>query len=175
VSENPQSAGQSVRIGSSTTLLGVVLAGLGGFVLYEAVFGPASSTYARVGPGFFPAIVGSATIIVGLALVAQALRGKWSMMLIDETRAAGATAKTDNLSPIWRILLVILGLVANLLLITPFGFVIASAVMFTFTTRAFGSRNLLANAGIGLLFTGTIYLCFRYGLNLHLPVGSIWG
>lgn len=175
MSEPQTSDGQSVRSGASTTLLGLVLAGLGGFVLYEATFGPATSTYARVGPGFFPSLIGIATIIVGLALTFQALRGRWTMDLIDDAPSQTEPHDDKRLAPLWRIALVVLGLVANLLLIGPLGFVIASSVMFTLTTRAFGSRNFLANAAIGLVFTGTIYLCFRYGLNLRLPVGSVWG
>jgi putative tricarboxylic transport membrane protein len=171
--EKADTARPVIRAGGSTALLGAVLVLLGGFVVYEALLGPAASTYARVGPGFFPAVVGGGTILVGLILTAQALAGRWSMVLVDDTLPEGATVRED-LPAISRILLVVGGLLANLLLIGPFGFVVGSTVMFTLTTRAFGSRNLVRSALIGVVFAGAIYLIFRYGLGLRLPGGTIW-
>ena len=53
------------------------------------------------------------------------------------------------------------------------GFVIATALLFAATARAFGKRNLALTLPIGLIFTGTIYLVFSQLLNLSLPAGPL--
>ena len=52
-------------------------------------------------------------------------------------------------------------------------FVIATALLFAATARAFGKRNLALTLPIGLIFTGTIYLVFSQLLNLSLPAGPL--
>jgi putative tricarboxylic transport membrane protein len=57
----------------------------------------------------------------------------------------------------------------------PLGFIVASAVLFTLVSVAFGSPRFALNAAFALVFAGAIYLAFVYGLGLHLPAGSVWG
>lgn len=161
------------RTGQGTVLLGAAFAALGAFVLFEALAGPATSSYARVGPSFFPALVGGATVLVGLCLVLQAIRGRWSMMLADDAADGDAVLRKD-LPAFARIALVVAGLAANVLLMQPLGFIIASATMYVCATRAFGSRALVRNALIGLTFAALIHGVFRYVLGIGLPSGWMW-
>lgn len=157
------------RVGG-TAILGALVLALGVFVTYQAQTGQSVTTYARVGPSFFPTVVGGASIIVGICLLIQALRGQWTMQLIE----AAEDGADKDLSAVWRVALVIGGLLANWLLMGPLGFILASATMFTMTTRAFGSKKILANALVGLAFAGVIYLIFRFGLRINLPTGGLW-
>jgi putative tricarboxylic transport membrane protein len=40
--------------------------------------------------------------------------------------------------------------------------------------RAFGSRKLVKDALLGLAVTGLSFGLFNYGLDLNLPVGSVF-
>lgn len=53
------------------------------------------------------------------------------------------------------------------------GFILASALLFAFTARAFGRRALLADLAIGLGLGLLIYLLFHGLLTLNLPAGPI--
>jgi putative tricarboxylic transport membrane protein len=65
-------------------------------------------------------------------------------------------------------------LALNVLLFAPLGFIMASAVLFTFVAAAFGSRRFIVDAAIGLAFAATIYVIFVHGLGLSLPSGDLW-
>jgi putative tricarboxylic transport membrane protein len=103
-------------------------------------------------------------------MIAQALRGRWTTEWnrVDERDAA--TRRRGRAALAW----VALGLALDLLFMESAGFVVASAVMFACTARAFGSANLLRNGIFGLLLGGAIFAAFAYGLKVRLPAGWLW-
>jgi putative tricarboxylic transport membrane protein len=70
--------------------------------------------------------------------------------------------------------LVASGAVANLFLLEPLGFVVASSVLFSCTARAFGSRRWARDALLGLALSTALYFLFTRGLSLDLPAGRLF-
>jgi putative tricarboxylic transport membrane protein len=159
------------RRSASAIIVALAAAALGGFVIQQALSGTQGPSYATVGPGVFPLIIGAALVLVGLGLLTQALGGAWRVTWIE----AGSTdAKAAAPSPLAKVLLIGVALVLDVVLMQPTGFVLASTALFICVTRAFGSRRLALDAALGLLFTGTIYVVFTRGLGLSLPAGRVW-
>lgn len=63
------------------------------------------------------------------------------------------------------------GLAVMILLIKTAGFVPACALLFASTARAFGSRRVLVDVGLGALMAAVVYLFFVRLLGLSLPSG----
>ena len=70
-------------------------------------------------------------------------------------------------------LIVTVGLILQMLLMKPAGFVIATAVLFVAVAYALGSRRILLNAAVGLLLCAITYVAFTRGLGLVLPAGVL--
>ena len=162
----------SAHVGASAVALAVL--GLGLFVLYQAYsIALEQSAYARVGPQVFPYLVGGGLVLIGLLLLRSAVNRVWPVVWAE---AAGSEVNRERAS--WKQLsnvgLVGIGLVVNAAAIAPFGFVVASTLMFALTTRAFGSRRLVFDLAVGALFSGSIFVCFNYLLGLSLPRGTLW-
>jgi putative tricarboxylic transport membrane protein len=155
-------------------LVALFFLGLGLFVVHQGYsIATEQSAYARVGPQVFPYVVGAGLILIGGLLARDALKGSWSVVWA-EAEGAG-TDRRELWGRISSIGLVGLGLVLNAALIKPLGFVIASTLMFAFTTRAFGSRRLLFDLAVAAVFSGIIFVTFTYALKLPLPGGTLWG
>jgi len=156
----------------SASIVGLAFIALGGFVLQQALTGADAQIYAQVGPGVFPTIVGVGLVLIGLGLVVQAARGHWQVVW---TQRDGDTAQAAPApSPLAKVLLVVVGLVADVMLMSPLGFVAASTALFACVTRAFGSTRLVIDTIAGVIFAGLIFAIFTRGLGLFLPVGSVW-
>ncbi len=69
------------------------------------------------------------------------------------------------------LLLLAIAIAANAALMNYSGFVIASAVMFVLTARAFGSRRVVRDAAIALVLTVVVQVAFTRGLGVALPPG----
>jgi putative tricarboxylic transport membrane protein len=166
------SAGGAPAHGTPSRSIGAVIVAiaaiaLGIFVLQEAVTGANAQSYAFVGPGVFPVIIGAAQVLVGIALLVQAWQGSWRVLFAEAADAATP-------SPLAKVILIGLALVLDVVLMQPAGFVIASTVLFVAVARAFGSRRLLIDTLLGLVFTGVIHVVFARGLGLALPTGWLW-
>jgi putative tricarboxylic transport membrane protein len=158
----------------SAFLVALFFLGLGLFVVHQGYStATEQSAYARVGPQVFPYVIGAGLILIGGLLARDALKGSWSVTWAEADDTGSAR------QALWRRMssagLVGLGLVLNAALIKPLGFVVASTLMFAFTTRAFGSRRLLFDLAVAAVFSGLIFVIFTYALKLPLPGGTLWG
>jgi putative tricarboxylic transport membrane protein len=145
--------------GLGILLLGIVL-GVGTFSI------PPGAGYDRIGPRFFPSVVGAGLVLLGMWLSLSALR--W-----QKERAHGTTSRTrlpahDRTN--WNALAyVAAGLFASLALLERGGFVIASSVLFWLAARGFESRKAARDAGIAVTLAVLVYVVFTRGLGLTLP------
>ncbi|HEY4134457.1 MAG TPA: tripartite tricarboxylate transporter TctB family protein [Alphaproteobacteria bacterium] len=153
-------------------LRGEVLLALGvialGFLFIAGTMAIPVSTsgYSRVGPADFPWGVSIALLVIGGFLLREALSGKW----VGE--GSQPDAPPFVLGPfLW----ISLGLIQNLLLMEPAGFVVASAALFVCTAYGFGARNWIVTALIAVVLSLVTYLGFSYGLDVGLPPGLLQG
>jgi putative tricarboxylic transport membrane protein len=150
--------GTSLRVGE-TVLGGGVLA-LGLFVAFQTAQMTVAPSQAMVGPRLFPFLVATGLVVVGLALLREAVFGH--------------IAHEGGFELDWRaVALIAGGLIAQLLLLESLGWMFATTVLFVATTLAFGSRRLLVDAALGLALSGFAFVSFNYGLGLDLPVGTV--
>jgi putative tricarboxylic transport membrane protein len=147
------------RSGAEIALsLGVVALGIGIAAVTATL--PSEGGYAGIGPNFIPAVVGAGIILLGVWLSIQAFSTGW--------RDAPEHQEVFEKNPfLW----VTAGLFAHMALIGWAGFVIAGTVLFTCVARGFGSRRLIRDLAIALVFTLAIYLFFVKLLNVGLPAG----
>lgn len=149
--------GRSLRLGEAVFGAGVL--GLGLFIAgYTMLTTP--QTNAVVGPALFPYLISGGLVLVGIALLWQAVSGHIAHETgfdLDLTAVALASG----------------GLLAQVFLVEALGWILSVALLFAVVARAFGSRRLLLDLGIGLALGGLSFLVFNYGLDLYLPTGTL--
>jgi putative tricarboxylic transport membrane protein len=143
--------------------IGVAVALFGLVWLYGALSLPQSATYAIVGPGLFPAVIGGGLVVLGALLLLAIARGE--RFEPQETEDADVT-RAPSRAAFWTTLAA--GLLPVLVL-RPLGFPVAAALTFALTARAFGSRRLLLDLGVGFLLGLACWLLFSRLLGLALP------
>lgn len=144
--------------------LGVLALGAGASAVAFSL--PESGGYARIGPNFVPKGVGGALVLLGLWLLADALRGGWRDAVPDAAQDRGEHAfARDGFG--W----VAAGLLAQMALIHTAGFPIAAATLFACVARGFGSRRPVRDAAVGLGLGVAVFLFFVRFLNVNLPAG----
>jgi putative tricarboxylic transport membrane protein len=149
---------RGLRLGEAILALSVLL--LGVFVAIETALLRTGPGYSAIGPKLFPWLVAAGLVLVGLALLREARSG-------EVEHPAGFELDASPL------LLVTGGLVAQMLLMRPAGFVIASTLLFVAVACSFGSRRLVRDAAIGLVLCAVVYVTFTRGLGLSLPAGAL--
>ncbi|MBX9593471.1 MAG: tripartite tricarboxylate transporter TctB family protein [Roseomonas sp.] len=143
----------------------VFVLALGLVSAWQAAVIPTTPLYAQVGPKAIPYLIATALVVLGIGLVAAALRGGWSHDL-EEVRGAPPTN--------WRALTLLLaGLLANLALIVPFGFTVAATVQFTLVAAAFGSIAHARNVSIAFVVSLGAYALFVKVLGVNIGAGVI--
>ena len=135
---------------------------LSSVVLWQTLEIPVSPIYARVGPSVSPMITAAGLGLLSLALLVSALRGGWQT---DEEKEY----TPDRVALSW----LVVGMLANILLIGPAGFTIASVVMFTLTARAFGSLRIFRDAALGFAFSLLAYIGFARALGINIGAGPL--
>jgi putative tricarboxylic transport membrane protein len=149
--------GRNLRIGEAVLGGGVLILGL--FIAFETMRGT-GSTNAVVGPALFPYLISAGLVIVGVALLREAI--------------SGHVAHAGGMELDWiAVALVSAGLIIQMFLLETLGWIPASALLFMAVARAFGSRRLGIDAVLGIALTAASFVVFNYGLGLNLPGGVI--
>jgi putative tricarboxylic transport membrane protein len=149
--------GRNLRIGEAVLGGGVLILGL--FIAFETMRGT-GSTNAVVGPALLPYLISVGLVIVGVALLREAI--------------SGHVAHAGGMELDWiAVALVSAGLIIQMFLLETLGWIPASALLFMAVARAFGSRRLVIDAVLGLALTAASFVVFNYGLGLNLPGGVI--
>jgi putative tricarboxylic transport membrane protein len=136
--------------------LGVGIALVGLVFVVTAFWLPGDETYARVGPGSGPALVGIGLIVAGMVFARAAARG--------EVPSPPPPRRT---SLAW----IVGGFALATACLPRAGFPVAAGLLFAMTARAFGARRWLRGVLIGLALGLAIYALFAYALGVSLPGG----
>jgi putative tricarboxylic transport membrane protein len=126
---------------------------------------PSSPVYARVGPTLFPYAIGVGLVLLGIALVLEAI------FAASPTEPAEPLPEIDFPAVGW----VIAGAVICIATIDTAGFVISSTLQYVATARGFGSRRPLRDLGIGLAVTLTAFFGFARLLGVNIGAGLLEG
>jgi hypothetical protein len=153
------------RLAKPETAVAAGVIALGLLALYETTEIPVSPMYAQVGPTAMAYLASLLLIGLGLGLLVQVWTGLWTSPP-EETAVA-----LDRRALGW----LLLGLVLNIGLIGPLGFIIASTLLFACTARAFGSRRPLRDAAIGFVFAAIAYFGFAQLLGINIGAGFLEG
>ncbi|WGF86392.1 tripartite tricarboxylate transporter TctB family protein [Marinivivus vitaminiproducens] len=154
-------SGRGLRLAEAAFAVAVLALGL--FVAFETTQIHTARSNAPVGPALFPYIVAAGLILVGLFALREAFAGKVA-------HADEAGFELD-----WKaIVIASLGLLVHLLIVEDLGWLVATTVLFALVARAFGSRRLMADLALGLVLALLTFGVFNYGLDLSLPVGTVW-
>lgn len=150
------------RLGPTIVALAVLATGIG--VVWATTLVTVSPAYARIGPTFFPRIVGTALVVLGTLLLVTARTGTWRCEATDPDEP-----RPDLIPMAW----VGGGLVLNLLLIAPLGFILSSSLMYLMVAKGFGSRRIWLAALIGFILALVAYYGFAQLLGLRMGGGLI--
>lgn len=121
----------------------------------------AGSSSPATGP--YPLLVLAALALTGAAALAQSVRAM-----------RDSTSEGDRRG--WRpVALMAVGILLDLVLLQPAGFVIASATLFWFTARAFDAGHPWRDLVVALAVSVGCYLLFVRALELSLPAGLLAG
>lgn len=150
------------RLGPVVVALAVLGLGIG--VVWMTTLISVSPAYARIGPTFFPRIVGTALVVLGALLLVNAGTGRWQCEATDPDEP-----RPDLIPLAW----VGGGLVLNLLLIVPIGFILSSTLMYIMVAKGFGARRIWFAALVGFILAFIAYYGFAQLLGLRMGGGLI--
>jgi putative tricarboxylic transport membrane protein len=136
---------------------------LGVVWLHGALNLPRHVTYAVIGPGVFPGVIGAGLLVLGGLLVLAVARG-------ERFAPQEAEDADPDRPPSWTAFgLTLLAAALPVVTIKPLGFPLAAAISFALVTRGFGSARLWLDAAIGLTLGLGSWLLFARLLGLGLP------
>ena len=133
--------------------------GLGLFIAIETSLMEVAASNAAIGPRLFPFLIALGLLAVGVAVLWQAFFGHIAHergFELDWLAVALGSA----------------GLLMQMFLVEPLGWIIATTLLFVMTTFAFRERRVLISIAIGLVLSCLTYWVFNYGLGLSLPIGT---
>jgi putative tricarboxylic transport membrane protein len=130
------------------------------FIAFAAVALIASHSYSlgragRMGPGYFPLLLGCALVLIGLILVARSLF------------TAGERIEPMQLLPLG---IIAAGIVVFGLLLQPLGLVLALLAVIVITAFASGESRPLETAALAVVLTAFSVGIFVVALRLPLPI-----
>jgi len=169
------------RRAAAEIILGLGIAALGAFILYEAQAIHVIPIYAKVGPKDIPILVGAILALLGLALAWQGWRAKPAPQLDPPTVMDAPGSKLDtpgtggDVTDWIPVVAIAVGLVQQILLFELLGFVPTAAILFFCVSFGFGSRRYLRDVIIAIALAVVAYVGFVHALGLHLPAGILGG
>ncbi|ASU77875.1 tripartite tricarboxylate transporter TctB family protein [Actinopolyspora erythraea] len=162
----------SFRTGSSELLVGVLVGAIGGFLLVRTAAMDVPSSVSFLGPRFFPTVVGTLLVALGISLAVRATLAGHRTRTVDAASEEhpGATHSGSDRKPL---LLTAASLVVHLALLRTAGWIVAGALLFWGVSCALGSEHRLRDLGISVIVSSAVQLAFSAGLGLSLPSGLL--
>jgi hypothetical protein len=139
----------------------LALSALAALAVWGAWSIPEGPDFSTVGPSAFPRVLSGTLVLLAIAGVMQALRGKIpdEALSTDEILLPGANARIG-----WMFA----GMFLSPLGLYLFGFLIGAMIGFGTVARAFGAKNWIAIAGWSAMSTLVVWLVFDKVLTLKL-------
>ncbi len=159
------------RAAAAELALGLGIAALGAFLLYQTGEIRVAPVYAKVGPRVIPYLVGGILTALGLLLAWQSWRSSGSA----PAAPVGAASRGPDLPDWFPIAAIAIGLLQQIILFEVAGFVPTAAIQFLCVAYGFGSRRYLRDAAIGIALAVVAYVGFVEMLGLNLPAGILGG
>lgn len=119
---------------------------------------PTVSTYAQIGPATVPHWIAMGLVVLGIWTGFEAWRGDFPAR---EPVAA------------MPVICLVAGLAAQMLLLKPAGFSVATGMLFALTAFGFGRRRLWATIPVGIVLSFIVWVIFAKLLQLSLPAGPL--
>ena len=128
----------------------------------------------RIGPGFFPRIIGLLSLaIVVWALVASLRPGA----VVDEDEVVGADDEAGDADlgrhPVPLVLFLAAGVLFLLVFFLPLGAIVGCALFLLATLFMLNRKQPVVNVVLALVFPFLVYLLFQTALNAGLPDGIL--
>ena len=136
---------------------------IGLFALWEGAEMPADVVM-KIGPSFFPNILGGLLILFSAVLIVNAVRGR-SKGKVEPYRLSDKGVQ--------RGLITLAAGSVFVLVVEPIGFIPTAIVFLTFMMRVMGKRNPLLLAVTPALITAAVWLVFEKVLALSMPAGVL--
>lgn len=156
----PLRARLGVRIAAAVIVLGAAV------VLLEAVQIAADGGFGPQETGFFPLIVGIGLMGFGLAFFLRTTL--WPDRALQEKVAQeGAVTHWKTL---WA---VFAGLVIYAIVLEPVGYIVATSIFFVVIAWLAGSRKIVRDVTVAILFSAAVYFGFTELLGVRLPPGIL--
>lgn len=142
-------------------LIGLGLIAIAAVIAVDAMHMRVPPVHAKVGPRLFPLLVSCGLALSGAAIAWQA----WTRAFLVEAQ------DTD-----WgAVAIIAAGLVLQINLLKPLGFIPAAIILFMSVSFAFGSRRFLRDGVVAVVLATVTYLAFTRLLGLQLPAGLLKG
>ena len=122
-----------------------------------------------VSPQTFPYMVAAFATLVGVGLILDVLRGNHGT---PDGNEPGDPYTSLNFKTM-AIVATAIGM--HVILLETAGYIIAATVCFWGVAYGFGSRKVLKDFAISLVFAVIVYFSFSKGLNINLPSGIFEG
>jgi len=119
---------------------------------------PTVSTYAQIGPATVPHWIAMGLVVLGIWTGFEAWRGDFPA----REPVAGMP-----------VVCLVAGLAAQMLLLKPAGFSVATGMLFALTAFGFGRRRLWATIPVGIVLSFIVWVIFAKLLQLSLPAGPL--
>lgn len=139
-------------------VVAVVLLILAGVIFFDVSRLRDVGGYSQVGPATVPDWIAFGLVSLAIWTVIAAFRGDFP-----------AREKQEIKPVVW----IVAGLAAQMLLIRPLGFSIATGVLFGLTAAGFGARRLWISIPIAIVICLAIWWIFSVVLSLSLPAGPL--
>ena len=138
--------------------IAVFLAAVAAIIFWDVSRLAAIASYSRIGPATVPFVIACVLLLLAAWTAVEAWRGDFPKR---EHQEVGPV--------IW----IVGGLVAQLLLLKPAGFSIATGILFAAAAAGFGRRKLWITIPVGIVLCLGIWLIFAGLLQLSLPAGPL--
>jgi putative tricarboxylic transport membrane protein len=122
-----------------------------------------------LGPRAVPLVLGSALILLAIALTVAVLRGSTPEL------EGGEDVDLDQRVDVKTVLMLVGVFVANIVLIDVLGWVISGSILFYGSALALGSRHYIRALVIAVALSLITFYGFAIGLGVGLPAGILQG